>query len=278
MAFIRSCIRKAREAARFLQPLQIPLHSAYTGFYLILSLFPALLLLLGLLRYTNFRPEDLMAFLEGWLPESLLPTARSLVDSSYEHSSGAVISLSVVAALWSASRGMLGLRGGLNAVYGIPEQKGYWYRRLDSMFYTAAFLLLLSLTLVLHVFGNAIVDYLLMTTRPALLVLMRLVDLRFLLLLLLQILLFTLMYAWLPAQRFRLLHSLPGAVFCALLWSIFSKLFSVYVLHFSRYSNIFGSVYALALGMLWLYFCISIFFWGGLLNRLLAQRRRSRNT
>jgi len=54
-------------------------------------------------------------------------------------------------------------------------------------------------------------------------------------------------------------------------WLTFSRLFSVYVTHFSRYSNIFGSIYGLALGMLWLYFCISILFYGAACNRWLEQ-------
>ena len=33
--------------------MNIPLHSAYPGFFLVLSLFPGLLLLLGILRYTS---------------------------------------------------------------------------------------------------------------------------------------------------------------------------------------------------------------------------------
>ena len=271
---IRSWIQKGNALAQFLRPMQLPLHSAYTSFFLILSLFPALLLLLGLLRYTNFRVEDLMGFLEGWIPASLIPTAQMLVEASYAHSSGAVISVSVIAALWSASRGMLGIQKGLNAVFDFPARKGYWRRRCASMVYTAAFLLLLSLSLVLHVFGNALVDYLLMTTRPVWLVLLQLVDVRFLLLLTLQTALFGLMYAWLPAQRQTFRKSLPGALTSSLAWLIFSRLFSVYVTHFSNYSNIFGSIYALALGMLWLYFCIFIFFLGGLLNRVL-QRRQS---
>ena len=48
-------------------------------------------------------------------------------------------------------------------------------------------------------------------------------------------------------------------------------MFSFYVEYFSNYSNIYGSVYAVALSMLWLYFCISIVFYGGALNRLLMQ-------
>lgn len=254
--------------------MQIPLHSAYTTFFLILSLFPALLLLLGLLRYTSFLPSDLVDLLEGWLPPSLMPTVHTLVRASYEHSSGAVISVSVIAALWSASRGMLGIRSGLNAVVGHRQTRSYWHRRIVSMFYTASFLVLVTMTLVLHVFGNALVDYLWMTTQPALMILMRLIDLRLILLLALQTFLFVFMYAWLPEKRSRIRQCLPGAFFASLLWLIFSRLFSIYVTHFTKYTNIFGSIYALALGMLWLYFCIFIFFYGGVLNRILVARTK----
>ena len=39
--------------------MRVPLHSAYTSFFLILSLFPSLLLFLGLLRYTDLDSRDL---------------------------------------------------------------------------------------------------------------------------------------------------------------------------------------------------------------------------
>ena len=42
---------------------------------------------------------------------------------------------------------------------------------------------------------------------------------------------------------------------------------------FPSYANIYGSVYAVALSMLWLYFCVMILLYGGLLNRVLAERR-----
>ena len=50
-----------------------------------------------------------------------------------------------------------------------------------------------------------------------------------------------------------------------------TRLFSVYVERFSRYSSVYGSVYAVALSMLWLYLCLSIVFYGGALNRLLKK-------
>ena len=262
-----------KRVAAFLRPMHIPLHSAYTAFFLILSLFPSLLLLLGLLRYTDLTPSDLMDLMEGFLPESLLPTIQTLVQSSYRHSSSAVVSLSAFAGLWSASRGMYGLLRGLGSIWGQPVSKGYWKNRITSVFYTSAFLAVLILTLLLHVFGNAILDFLWMTTHPILMTVMNLIDLRFVLLLTLQTALFSAMYALLTGGCCAVCRCFPGAALASLGWLIFSRLFSLYVTHFSGYTNIFGSIYALALGMLWLYFCICILFYGAAFNRWMAENQ-----
>jgi membrane protein len=272
MPMVSKIYREGKRLAAFLQPMRIPLHSAYTAFFLILSLFPALLLLLGLLRYTDLTASDLIDLLKGFMPQSLLPTVSALVQSSYRHSSSAVVSLSVLAGLWSASRGMYGLLRGLGSVWGQENCKSYWRNRVISVVYTSAFLTMLVLTLVLHVFGNAILDYLWMTTQPILMAIMNLIDLRFLLLLTLQTALFSTMYALLTGQRRRIRHCIPGAILASLGWLTFSRLFSLYVSHFSNYANIFGSVYALALGMLWLYFCICILFYGAAFNRWNAEK------
>ena len=96
--------------------------------------------------------------------------------------------------------------------------------------------------------------------------------LRFFLLLGAQTLLFTTLYMVLPNRRNRFADSLPGAMFASAGWLIFSDLFSMYVEHFPNYANIYGSVYAVALSMLWLYFCVSIVFYGGVLNAYLTKR------
>lgn len=273
MRFLRSQIEKGKQYADFLRPMQIPLHSAHTGFFVILSLFPSILLFLGLLRYTDYDVGDLMNLLEGILPQSLLPTVEALLTVSYSHSTGAVVSVSVLAMLWSASKGTYGLLQGLNAVYGIEDRRPYWRIRGISIVYTFLFLVGLVATLVVHVFGNAILDYLWMTTHPPIMRLLSMIDLHLILLLLLQSVLFTVIFALLPGKRNGIRASLPGALLASVGWSVYSRLFSVYVEYFTAYTNIFGSIYAIALGMLWLYFCISILFYGGAFNRYLAEKK-----
>ncbi len=265
-------LRLFRRLCAWLRPMQISLHSAYTSFFLILSMFPSVMLLLGFLKYTPIGIKDLLRFLEGLLPEALLPTAVWLVETAFDHSSGAMLSLSAVAALWSASRGMFGLVQGLNAVQGLREFRGYLRSRLLCMGYTFLFLLLLLVTVLLHIAGNAFADYLLMTTRPAALHILGKLDLQFWILLILLTGFFCLMYALLPAGRSRLRPCLPGSLLAGLGWLLSSKLFGIYMAHFGSYSNIFGSLYALALGLLWLYFCISLVFYGSVLNQLLLSK------
>ena len=261
--------------AAFVRPMRISIHSAHTAFFLILSVFPASMILVGVLAYTSLEVDDILSMVVHLVPHPLIPLVRRLLTGAFDAASAPLLSLSAVTAVWSASRGILGLKEGLNAVYGVRERRSYLVTRGIGMFYTILFVIMLVLTLVLNVFGSTIMDYLHMTTQPVLLLLMDVIDFRFFLMMLLQTGLFTAMYAAFPDRKLGLLESLPGAIVASLGWLIFSDLFALYVEHYPRYANIFGSLYAAALTMLWLYFCIMIVFLGGVINRLLMEKRNN---
>lgn len=262
-----------RRIMGFLGPMEISLHGAYTTFYIILSVFPVLVILFAILGHTAYGLEEFVQILRQFVPEAFLPMVMRILEGAYEHSSGTVLSLSVLTALWSASRGILGLLRGLNAVFGLQEDRSYLRTRGLCMVYTFLFLLVLVLTLVIHVFGTALLDHLRMSTLPVLLFLTDVIDLRYILLLGVQTALFTAMYAYIPNRRHGFWKCLPGAVVASLGWIGFSKLFSLYVEHFPSYANIYGSVYAVALAMIWLFCCVCIIFYGAALDRWLMERR-----
>ena len=258
-----------KKAARYLSDQKVPLYAANASFFLILSVFPVLVILLALIRYTGMQVETFTDLISGVVPGALMPMVNRLVLSAYVNSSGTMLSVSAVAALWSASRGMYSFVTGLNAIYDVKENRGYLRTRLISMGYTFAFLLVLLLTLVLHVFGADLLRMLEELPIPAFL--LNLLDLRVFLLLILQTALFCAMFMVLPNERNRLGESLPGALLASLGWQIFTNLYSVYSQKFTAYASIYGSVYVVALGMLWLYFCICIVFYGGVLNKTLRK-------
>lgn len=256
---------------RAVSAMRIPVYASHAGFFIVLSLFPSLVLLLSLVRYAGLEAGSVLRLLDGVIPDVLLPAAERLVVNTYYSTSGTVVSLSAVTALWSAGRGIQGLMTGLNAIYGVGENRGYFRTRGLSVVYTILFLLVLLLTLVLHVFGAAVLRLIQRGSGPFLRFLTEVVDLRFFLLLGLQTGLFTAMYAVLPARKSSFGEGFPGGILASTGWLIFSDLFSVYVENFTRYSNIYGSVYGVALSMLWLYCCICILFYGGVLNRFLGK-------
>jgi membrane protein len=256
--------------------LRIPVYAANAGYFIVLSVFPMLLLFVSFLRYTGISVDNLTQMLHGVIPEALIPSAKRLILNTYQSTSRTVVSISAVTALWSASRGIYGLLTGLNAIYDVSEDRGYFYTRTVSVLYTFAFLLVLLLTLVLNVFGTTLLQMLPANAAPVWDFFADIINLRVLLLLLVQTGVFTAMYMVLPNRRNKLSDSLPGAVLTALGWLIFSDLYSLYVENFASYANIYGSVYAVALSMLWLYCCISIVFYGGALNVYLTEGRKNR--
>lgn len=256
---------------RRISGLQVNLYAANASFFMVLAVFPGLLLLLGLLRYTPLEVERLGEMLSGFLPEAFAEGAEELILLTYDNTSGLTLGLSVVTTLWSASRGIYGMIRGLNAVYGAEEKRSWFHVRFLSVVYTFVFLLVLILTLMFHVFGTELLWLLQNRAHPFLRFLTEMVDLRFFLLLLLQSVLFAAMYMVLPNQKHKFRETLPGALLASSGWLIFSDLYSIYVAHFAHLSNVYGSVYAVALSMLWLYFCMAIVFYGGVLNRLLME-------
>lgn len=257
---------KGKQVARYVGKLNIPVYAAHASYFIILAIFPMLVLILGLLRHTGIAVQFLTDAIEGFLPAAMVQSAKKLILSTYQNTTGTVLSLSAIAALWSSSRGIYGLRKGLNAIYHVEENRGYFYTRGVSVVYTVLFLAVLLLTLILSVFGNTIAQLFPVSFFA------NMMDLRFILLLIVQTALFTAMFMVLPNRKNRFWDSLPGAVLSSVGWMGFSKLYSVYVEHFTSYANIYGSVYGIAVSMLWLYCCISIVFYGGALNDYLKKK------
>lgn len=264
-------MRKIRNAVDKIAKMRIGVYASHASFFIILAAFPALVLLLSLLRYTGLEVGVLTGFLEGFVPQALMVRVEKLLISTYRATTGTLVSFSAVTALWSASRGIHGLQNGLNAIYGVQETRGWLGSRLVSSVYTLLFLVVLLLTLLLQVFGTTLQRLLPVADSALLQLLGEVLDSKGFILLILQTALFAVAYMALPDRKNKFSDSLPGAVLASIGWMVFSKLYSVYVENFSGYANIYGSVYAVALSMLWLYCCISIVFYGGVLNKLLME-------
>lgn len=269
-------MRQYRKIATFLRQIsdyQVSLYAANAAFYIILAFFPTVMLVVSLLPLVGFSQSDLLNAMQGIVPEVLTPFIQRVFDDMSKNSSVTLVSVTALIAVWSSSRGIYCIQDGINAIHGIEESRSYLRRRLISMVYMILFLVALLLTLVVLGFGKEVAAFFAKQDVPILQILAGMMQLRGLVLLVLLSVLFCAVYCVFPNQRVPLRASLPGALLAALGWLIFSLGFSLYVRYFSNYSVLYGSLSTLALGMLWLYICISIVFYGCVFNRLLEKRR-----
>ena len=269
--------KKYQSLSRYFSSFNISTLAASTSFFMILSIFPLLALVLSLLRYLPWTLQDLLIMMETVLPEALMDMAEDLMRELYTSNLLAVISVTILAALWSSSRGVYDILNGINAILGSDEHRSYLRRRLTAVFYTFLLFIALFFTLSLQVFGQQLLlaadqwDIWILTAIT------KLVHQRYLFTTAFLALLFTMIFAFFPAKKMHLRDVFPSALLTAVGWLLFSYLFSIYV-DYGGGSKFYGSMTTVVLGMLWLYICMCILFCGGVLCRLSEEGKLNLKT
>lgn len=245
-------------------------YSAQAAFFVIMGFIPFVMLLLTMLQYTPMTEQDMMSLLNEIFPQSFHSIVQGAVSSVYTKSS-ALISGTVIAAIWACSKAMLSVANGLNTIYGTNVEKNYIIARIRAAIYILLLLLAFVLAIGLFVFGNLLHDYL-MHYLPWLRTLSWLIiSARTIGTILLLSLVFCAMYAFLPYTRRDFFAQMPGAVVAAFAWSIFSYAFTVYIEYSREMSAIYGSLTTIVMVMLWLYICMWLLFFGAEVNCYLEE-------
>lgn len=244
----------------------ISAYSAQAAFFLLLSLFPMLLIILNLARYLPFNQRDIVELLSNVVPEEFMQYISAAVVDLYAKSKTSLLSVSVVAAIWSAAKGMMAIAQGMDSVYECFEYKGFFVWKLKSMLYTIVFILLLVITLCVFVFGHEIYAWLILWLPQLPFWAELVIALRFVLGVVVLFLFFLLLYTFIPSRKNDWKQQWVGALFSSVAWIILSHAFSVYIDRFSNFSYMYGSLTTIMLAMLWLYLCMYIVFIGGELN------------
>ena len=76
--FYDNSIGKLMRLVRHLSRQKIGMHAAAAGYFIVLSIFPLLVLMLALLRYTGLEVNTLSEFIANFLPDALAPAVRIL--------------------------------------------------------------------------------------------------------------------------------------------------------------------------------------------------------
>jgi len=215
--------------------------------------------------------DSLLTQLARVAPPEVMTLVRETMSDVVSNRSGGLLSLGLIASLWSASSGIASLMDALNKAHGARETRPFWKRRLKAIALTFATALLVIVGSLLIMVGHHLGGWLehALGISEALAVVSTLLGyLTGFALLLLGIAALYYFGPDIERARRRVIH---GALFATAGIVISSLLFSFYVRVGPSASATYGSLGAVVTLMLWLYLVGLMLLIGGEINSELGK-------
>ncbi len=294
--------------------LNIGAFAASAAFFLFISLVPVLVLVSSIFPYTGLSEQELIRIIENSTPIIFNDFLENMVDQVYSSSAG-VITISIIATVWTAGKGIMALIQGLNCVNEVREERNYFTIRLVSCFYMIVMIFALTISVSAIVMGLDIFTRILINLNLDVIFLREvLLRPRHLYTFIIFTLVFALMYTWMPYRgpQHRTTqigvfsnrkivkvwnetdpfidengNSLQTAglklkyfkqIPGAMLASLGWMLFSVgftYIVNFSNSFTVYGTMTLLVLVMLWIYFSMYLLLLGAYFNHVWFRAKSS---
>ena len=212
--------------------------------------------------------------IRDYAPESVAILIENTLGDILNNRNGGLLSIGALATVWSASKGMNALTKALNRSYFTEETRSFVVARGMSIVFTVMLIAVLVVALVLPVFGQQIgaLVFSYLGLEQGFLNLWG--SLRWVLPPVLIFFVFSLIYWVVPNLKIEFKSVIPGALFATVGWIVTSLGFSYYVSNFGSYSSTYGSIGAIIVLMMWLYFSAIILMLGGQLNAVMSERKK----
>lgn len=240
------------------------------AFSFFMALFPFILFLLNLIPYLPIEHEDLFRFIENLLPaqttEFFLPIIRDIA----ENPRGGLLSFVFLLAIFLMTNGINAIFSGFEYSYHVTINrtviKQYFVALLVSIF--LALLLLFSIFLIVYS------EFLIVTLQEELLIsnnIQWVTTIRYIIFVLLVYLVIAILYYFGIKQGRTIRFFSLGAIVTTLLFMATTYFFGVYINNFSNYNELYGSIGALLILMLYIWINSNILLLGFELNATLKS-------
>ncbi|HEV2767441.1 MAG TPA: YhjD/YihY/BrkB family envelope integrity protein [Acidimicrobiales bacterium] len=256
----------------------VPIVAAGVGFYVFLAMVPAIVAVVSVYGLVA-DPVDVqrqLGSLLGALPSDAADLVRTQVEAIAAQgptSLGVGVVVSVLAALWAASKGMQALIVALNIAYDEEETRKFLRLRALALALTVA----LALAAVVGVGGMVLAGKL--ASALGTFGEIAIGVLRWPVLGAFAVLVLAVLYRYSPdrdAPAWRWVS--PGAVVATVLWLVGSVAFAVYVNNFGKYNETYGSLGAVVVLLLWLFLTAYVIIFGAELDAESERQTRQDTT
>lgn len=253
--------------------------SAGVAFYAFLAVFPAIGALVSIYGLA-MDPQSLQGQLER-ISQVIPQQAFSILQSQLEQlvsTSGNALSWSLVIgillSLWSANKGTKSMFTGLDIAYDTNNTRGFIRQNALTLLFTFLAVVVVIVSIAVIVIFPAIVGHLGLPSNIENLIAYG----RWFILAALVIYFIAAVYKYAPSKEtpsFKWV--LPGALLATFLWLIASWGFSFYVKNFGSYGEVYGSISAVVVLLLWLFLTSFIILLGAELNSEIEKYARIRS-
>lgn len=252
------------------------------AFSLFLSLFPAIIFIFTLLPLISIVQDYstmLQVQLRGVLPNNAHEYIFNIINDITSIKRDGLLSLGVFLALFFSSNGMLTLMSGFDKAYNMTfKPRNYFAKRVIALMLTIVLSLLLIVSLVLMVVEGKVFDYLQLHYHlpNVMLIIFRIVN--WLVAVFLVYTGITIIYAYGPSMHRKIGFVNIGSIIATVLSLLTSLLFSYFINNFGKYNEIYGSIGALMVIMVWIQLNSFILLVGFELNASVAVNRDLRRS
>lgn len=259
--------------------------AAQAAFFIMLSIVPLISLILAVTTYLPFSQQDVFELIMSFIPEDLSQYVDSIITDLYGRASSTVISVSAIATLWSASKGIAALMDGFNSMYQIRNENRFMKYRPISIIYTVIFIIIFVIIMSFYVVvGHYYKGYIKNVFEMGSFLRHVFLFIRYILGWLLFYIFILMLYVVLPGGfgipmspeedinlSKRIQSQMPGAAFTSVAWLAISQILVIYIDNFPSFSVMYGSMAGIVIAMLWLYFCMYFLLIGAMVNNLLSK-------
>lgn len=257
--------------------------SAQTAFFFTFALFPLLFFIVSLfglvIGTTDTLREELFSYLHRLMPAVVYTLVSTTLLEIVRNSSSTKVILGLAAALWAASAGVDAIRNALNAVYSLKEYRSWWQSKLQSVLMTLAMVLLVGGVLLVMFYGGRFATSMSETAGVTVTSFWIVAGIQWITIVAILLVACELIYNLLPAFRPRRWIWLnAGSVVAIVSWIVLTGAFRLYLQYFNSYDRTYGSLGAVIVTMLWLYFTAMSVMIGGIINVVVSEMSRPVDT
>lgn len=263
----------AKELLKRIKEMDVTGLGAQVAFFFLLSIFPLLIFLITLLPYMNLSEDQIFLFLEEVAPPEVYTLIAETLREILTNQNSGLLSVGILATIWSASLGIDAFIKSLNNSYGVEENRPFLVARGMSIVITILMIFILILALVLPIFGQQIGVFIFsfFGLEEGFLTIWN--SIRFTIPTLIIFVICSVIYWVAPNIKLDVRNVFGGAAFTAIGWLGVSYGFSVYINNFSDYSATYGSIGGIIIMMLWLYVSAMLLLIGGQINAVMQGKR-----